>query len=215
MKYDKKKAATFDPNASIPASRSYQLELLEESLRRNIIIALDTGSGKTHIAVLRIKTEVLERETRKVVGFPRKVLVDGVADESRYGYPVVIMVRRAHSGPRGAAETRHCDPYTRFRWIGVRRVGPPSMEGPLIMAEDPRLPPCYGHHPTSTSGRPATWVYQSRCRHISIGFRRVSSYREKPPIQCDYERVLPHVATQRLSYCKRKLCSTNGIRFDR
>lgn len=72
MKYDRKKAATFDPNAAIPASRNYQLELLEESLRRNIIIALDTGSGKTHIAVLRIKAEVLERETRKVVISPSR-----------------------------------------------------------------------------------------------------------------------------------------------
>lgn len=77
MKYDRKKAAAFDSNASIPASRSYQLELLEESLRRNIIIALDTGSGKTHIAVLRIKAEVLERETRKVVVFLCKILIAG------------------------------------------------------------------------------------------------------------------------------------------
>ena len=46
-------------------TRSYQQELLEESLRSNIIIALDTGSGKTHIAVLRMKHEV-EREPRKV-----------------------------------------------------------------------------------------------------------------------------------------------------
>lgn len=29
--------------------RSYQDELLEESLKRNTIIALDTGSGKTHM----------------------------------------------------------------------------------------------------------------------------------------------------------------------
>lgn len=50
---------------SVFHTRSYQQELLEESLRSNIIIALDTGSGKTHIAVLRIKHEV-ERETRKV-----------------------------------------------------------------------------------------------------------------------------------------------------
>jgi hypothetical protein len=49
---------TFEP-------RKYQLEMLEESLRRNIIIALDTGAGKTHIAVLRIKHEI-ERESRKV-----------------------------------------------------------------------------------------------------------------------------------------------------
>jgi ERCC4-related helicase len=46
-------------------SRKYQLEMLDESLRRNIIIALDTGAGKTHIAVLRMKHEI-ERESRKV-----------------------------------------------------------------------------------------------------------------------------------------------------
>lgn len=46
-------------------TRSYQLEMLEESLRRNIIIALDTGAGKTHIAILRMKHE-MERESRKV-----------------------------------------------------------------------------------------------------------------------------------------------------
>ncbi|KAG6829276.1 hypothetical protein H0H92_005096 [Tricholoma furcatifolium] len=49
-------------------TRGYQLEMLEESLRRNIIIALDTGSGKTHIAVLRIKAEV-ERQPTKVSWF--------------------------------------------------------------------------------------------------------------------------------------------------
>ncbi|CAF9929326.1 MAG: Dicer-like protein 2, partial [Alectoria fallacina] len=27
--------------------RPYQLEMLEESMRRNIIVAMDTGSGKT------------------------------------------------------------------------------------------------------------------------------------------------------------------------
>jgi ERCC4-related helicase len=46
-------------------TRKYQQEMLEECLRRNIIIALDTGAGKTHIAVLRMKHEV-ERESRKV-----------------------------------------------------------------------------------------------------------------------------------------------------
>jgi ERCC4-related helicase len=45
--------------------RKYQLEMLEESLQRNIIIALDTGAGKTHIAILRMKHEI-ERESRKV-----------------------------------------------------------------------------------------------------------------------------------------------------
>ena len=55
-----------DPPASrIVHTRAYQEELLKESMHRNIVIALDTGSGKTHIAVLRIKHEV-EHESRKV-----------------------------------------------------------------------------------------------------------------------------------------------------
>ena len=53
------------PEASIIHTRGYQQELLEESLRRNIVIALDTGSGKTHIAMLRMKHEV-EQQTKKV-----------------------------------------------------------------------------------------------------------------------------------------------------
>ncbi|MCJ1389575.1 Dicer-like protein 2 [Xylographa bjoerkii] len=40
--------------------RGYQLEMLGESMQRNIIVAMDTGSGKTHIALLRIAAE-LER----------------------------------------------------------------------------------------------------------------------------------------------------------
>ena len=47
------------------ATRGYQQEMLDESLRRNIIIALDTGAGKTHIALLRMKLEA-EREATKV-----------------------------------------------------------------------------------------------------------------------------------------------------
>ncbi|KMU77858.1 hypothetical protein CISG_06701 [Coccidioides immitis RMSCC 3703] len=41
-------------------ARGYQLEMLSESLRQNIIVAMDTGSGKTEIAILRIQRE-LER----------------------------------------------------------------------------------------------------------------------------------------------------------
>lgn len=65
MKYDYKDASTVSVS-TLPLTRGYQQELLEESLKRNIIIALDTGAGKTHIAVLRMKTEVLEREPKKV-----------------------------------------------------------------------------------------------------------------------------------------------------
>jgi endoribonuclease Dicer len=53
------------PALSTPQTRGYQQEMLDESLQKNIIIALDTGSGKTHIAVLRMKIEA-ERESRKV-----------------------------------------------------------------------------------------------------------------------------------------------------
>ena len=57
---------------SLPATRSYQQEMLEESLHRNLIIAMDTGSGKTLVAILRMKVEA-EREAKKVQssGFPR------------------------------------------------------------------------------------------------------------------------------------------------
>lgn len=50
---------------AMPATRGYQQEMLDESLHRNIIIAMDTGSGKTHIAVLRMRIE-LEHELKKV-----------------------------------------------------------------------------------------------------------------------------------------------------
>ena len=47
-------------------TRDYQSELLDESLKRNIIIALDTGSGKTWIAILRIRHEIIKAESKKV-----------------------------------------------------------------------------------------------------------------------------------------------------
>ncbi|KAF9501446.1 P-loop containing nucleoside triphosphate hydrolase protein [Pleurotus eryngii] len=52
--------ATLPATAALPLNetRGYQREMLEESFKRNIIIALDTGSGKTRIAILRIKAEV-------------------------------------------------------------------------------------------------------------------------------------------------------------
>ncbi|TFK66832.1 P-loop containing nucleoside triphosphate hydrolase protein [Pluteus cervinus] len=50
--------------SAIPNTRGYQLEMLHTSLQKNIIIALDTGSGKTHIAVLRIKREIEIEETK-------------------------------------------------------------------------------------------------------------------------------------------------------
>ena len=34
--------------------RSYQQEMLNSSLERNVIVSMDTGSGKTHVALFRI-----------------------------------------------------------------------------------------------------------------------------------------------------------------
>lgn len=55
------------PEMKLPKTRGYQQEMLDESINNNIVIALDTGAGKTHIAVLRMRHEV-EKETTKVCG---------------------------------------------------------------------------------------------------------------------------------------------------
>ncbi|EHK47075.1 hypothetical protein TRIATDRAFT_291296 [Trichoderma atroviride IMI 206040] len=54
---------------AIMASRAYQLEMLEQSLRQNVIVAMDTGSGKTQVAVLRIKAELERCDPKKIVWF--------------------------------------------------------------------------------------------------------------------------------------------------
>ncbi|KAL2117135.1 hypothetical protein VTJ04DRAFT_9303 [Mycothermus thermophilus] len=64
------------PDVVKVAARAYQLEMLEESLKQNIIVAMDTGSGKTQVAILRIQVE-MER-TDKIAWFlvPTVALVD-------------------------------------------------------------------------------------------------------------------------------------------
>ncbi|KAL1966075.1 hypothetical protein VTN77DRAFT_4823 [Rasamsonia byssochlamydoides] len=49
--------------------RGYQQEMLAESLRQNIIVAMDTGSGKTQIAILRIQEELGRCPPNKLVWF--------------------------------------------------------------------------------------------------------------------------------------------------
>jgi ERCC4-related helicase/dsRNA-specific ribonuclease len=49
--------------------RSYQHEMLDESMKRNVIVAMDTGSGKTHVAIARIQAE-LERSQPGKVSLP-------------------------------------------------------------------------------------------------------------------------------------------------
>jgi len=50
-------------------ARAYQREMYDESLKRNIIVAMDTGSGKTLIPVERIRYELL----RKGYGISQKI----------------------------------------------------------------------------------------------------------------------------------------------
>ncbi|KAL2149655.1 hypothetical protein VTH82DRAFT_8307 [Thermothelomyces myriococcoides] len=51
------------PKTVTMTPRAYQLEMLEESLKQNIIVAMDTGSGKTQVAIMRIQIE-LERSDK-------------------------------------------------------------------------------------------------------------------------------------------------------
>lgn len=66
----------------ISSPREYQLELYERAIKENIIAVLDTGSGKTLIAVLLLK-HILEQELdNRASGKPKRVaffLVDSVA----------------------------------------------------------------------------------------------------------------------------------------
>ncbi|KAI0789681.1 hypothetical protein C8Q75DRAFT_764525 [Abortiporus biennis] len=81
-------------------TRAYQQELLDESLRRNLIIALDTGSGKTHIAVLRLKHEA-ERNPQKVSWFlaPTVALIEQQHNVIQSAVPVSVGLITGSSEP--------------------------------------------------------------------------------------------------------------------
>ncbi|PTB63028.1 P-loop containing nucleoside triphosphate hydrolase protein [Trichoderma citrinoviride] len=49
--------------------RAYQIEMLDKSLKHNAIVAMDTGSGKTQVAVLRIKKELETCDATKIIWF--------------------------------------------------------------------------------------------------------------------------------------------------
>ncbi|KAI0357487.1 P-loop containing nucleoside triphosphate hydrolase protein [Trametes cingulata] len=92
-----------DPVVNAPRivhTRAYQQELLEESLHRNLIIALDTGSGKTHIAVLRMKHEA-EGHSSKVSWFiaPTVALVEQQYEVIKTAIPVSVGVVSGASEP--------------------------------------------------------------------------------------------------------------------
>ncbi|KAI9690851.1 MAG: hypothetical protein M1822_008470 [Bathelium mastoideum] len=49
--------------------RTYQDEMLEESLQRNVVVAMDTGSGKTLVAIARIAAELERSSVQQRVWF--------------------------------------------------------------------------------------------------------------------------------------------------
>ncbi|KFA61203.1 hypothetical protein S40285_06443 [Stachybotrys chlorohalonatus IBT 40285] len=49
--------------------RAYQQEMFDHSLQRNTIVAMDTGSGKTQVAILRIAAELDKASTDKIIWF--------------------------------------------------------------------------------------------------------------------------------------------------
>ncbi|KAK8133922.1 RNase3 domain-containing protein [Apiospora sp. TS-2023a] len=63
-------------------ARAYQLEMLEKSLKENIIVTMDTGSGKTQVAVLRIQAELERTPPGKVIWFLAPTIV---LCEQQYG----------------------------------------------------------------------------------------------------------------------------------
>ncbi|KAI1376087.1 hypothetical protein F4677DRAFT_95475 [Hypoxylon crocopeplum] len=72
-------------------AREYQLEMFEESLKRNIIVAMETGTGKTQVAVLRIQAELEKSAPGKIVWFmaPTVALVEQQTRVLRSQIPAV------------------------------------------------------------------------------------------------------------------------------
>jgi endoribonuclease Dicer len=64
------------------APRHYQEEILRQALDRNVIAALDTGSGKTYIAILLMRWITAQASKMKKIIFivPRVALIMQQAD---------------------------------------------------------------------------------------------------------------------------------------
>lgn len=69
------------PDKIVKNPREYQIELFERAKQRNTIAVLDTGSGKTLIAVLLLRHTIDQELENRVAGKPPKIsffLVDSV-----------------------------------------------------------------------------------------------------------------------------------------
>ncbi|KAF4342995.1 Dicer 2 [Fusarium beomiforme] len=68
------KSQDASPIPRVMEARAYQREMFEASMKGNVIVAMDTGSGKTQVAVLRIQAELQDSSTEKIVWFLGKTL---------------------------------------------------------------------------------------------------------------------------------------------
>ncbi|RDW82110.1 p-loop containing nucleoside triphosphate hydrolase-27 [Coleophoma cylindrospora] len=66
---DAETACIDDASRFVIKPRAYQSEMVEESLQRNIIVAMDTGSGKTHVAVMRVLAELDRMPSHQFIWF--------------------------------------------------------------------------------------------------------------------------------------------------
>jgi ATP-dependent helicase YprA (DUF1998 family) len=87
-------------------TRSYQYEMFEKSMKGNVIIAMDTGSGKTHVAVLRIIAE-LERCPPDKVSILAKAINNQLGNLS-LTYPPVCLVYSTNSTFMYSTAQSHC-----------------------------------------------------------------------------------------------------------
>ncbi|KAJ4013529.1 Dicer-like protein 2 [Fusarium irregulare] len=74
MKVRKLRPKKGTPDPEVVNPRGYQREMLEHSLKRNVIVAMDTGSGKTQVAVLRIQAELERCSPDKMIWFLGKTV---------------------------------------------------------------------------------------------------------------------------------------------
>ena len=121
----------------MPPTRGYQQEMLNESLRRNIIIALDTGSGKTLIAVLRMKHE-MERQTTKVrIDCPS-------SSKQTFSFCATLRVLRPNCRSLPTADGCNQGIPSRLRrhYFGCKRAR--SVERRCVMAARAQYPPYHG-----------------------------------------------------------------------
>lgn len=81
----------------VKVMRAYQIEMLDKSLKQNVIVAMDTGSGKTQVAVLRIKKELEICDASKIIWFiaPTVSLCHQQHDVLKLQIPAVPMMTLA------------------------------------------------------------------------------------------------------------------------